>query len=163
MSELHPEVTLDALTVRVDGMPIDLVHDVKGTGLLLVPCVFAWPCVVVDPGRLGTPRLVYGPRGVRTLWDTDRDVASSDTLAVLLGRGRAAVLSATALPQTTTDLARFLGMTPPSVSAHLSTLRRSGLLVSRRAGRRVLYEQTVLARTLIAAGEEQRSNAPGAA
>src|SRR5262249_30877739 len=42
------------------------------------------------------------------------------------GRGRAAVLSCLGLPMSTTELALRLGMSPPAVSQHLATLRRSG-------------------------------------
>jgi len=39
----------------------------------------------------------------------------------------------------------------PAVSAHLAMLRRSGLVTSWRAGRRVLYQLTPLARSVLAA------------
>jgi DNA-binding transcriptional ArsR family regulator len=39
----------------------------------------------------------------------------------------------------------------PAVSAHLDVLRRAGLVTSWRAGRRVLYQTTPLARSVLAA------------
>src|SRR6266516_1396049 len=39
----------------------------------------------------------------------------------------------------------------PAVSAHVAVLRRSGLVTSWRAGRRVLYQLTPLARSVLAA------------
>jgi DNA-binding transcriptional ArsR family regulator len=52
------------------------------------------------------------------------------------------ILRAVAVPLSTSDLARALGQSKPAVSAHLAVLRRSGLVTSRRAGRRVLYQCT---------------------
>jgi DNA-binding transcriptional ArsR family regulator len=67
-------------------------------------------------------------------------------------RLRAAILSCLALPKSTTDLARELGQSAPSVSFHLSVLRRNGLVTSWRSGRRVLYRRTPLASGLLAGG-----------
>jgi DNA-binding transcriptional ArsR family regulator len=43
----------------------------------------------------------------------------------------------------------------PAVSAHLGVLRRAGLLTSWRAGRRVLYQRTPLATSIIAASSDR--------
>jgi DNA-binding transcriptional ArsR family regulator len=69
----------------------------------------------------------------------------------LLGRTRAAILYAVALPRSTSDLAAELDQSMPAISAHLAVLRRSGLVSSWRAGRRVLYQLTPLARSVLAA------------
>jgi DNA-binding transcriptional ArsR family regulator len=59
--------------------------------------------------------------------------------------------SAPSRPGSTTELALELGQSPPAVSAHLSILRRCGLVTSWRSGRRVLYQQTPLAGSIVTA------------
>jgi len=51
----------------------------------------------------------------------------------------------------TTDLAGQLGQSSAAVSEHLAVLRRSGLVTSWRSGRRVLYQRTPLATSIVAA------------
>jgi DNA-binding transcriptional ArsR family regulator len=71
-------------------------------------------------------------------------------------RDRAAVLVSLKLPKTTTDLARELGHSPATISEHLATLRRCGLLMYWRVGRRVLYVQTPLGASIAATGSHRR-------
>ena len=73
-------------------------------------------------------------------------------VADLLGRSRAALLARLDLPLSTTQVARDLGLSVAAVSEHLSVLRRSGLVRSRRAGRQVLYQRTALGTDLLGAG-----------
>jgi DNA-binding transcriptional ArsR family regulator len=115
-------------------------------GLLLVPCVFAWPDVIVrtaDP----QPALTYSPRGLGRLWSEQTKL--SDALAGLIGRSRAAVLAQFDLPMTTTQLACLLDLTPPTLSVHLRTLAASGVVTARRDGRSVLYQRTRLGEELL--------------
>jgi DNA-binding transcriptional ArsR family regulator len=72
-----------------------------------------------------------------------------DTLASLLGRSRAAILTSLSVPRCTTELALTLGQSPPAVSQHLSVLRRSALVVSWRSGRKVLYKRTALGASIV--------------
>jgi DNA-binding transcriptional ArsR family regulator len=44
-----------------------------------------------------------------------------------------------------------IGQSPPSISQHLSVLRRSGLVTSWRSGRSVLYRRTTLASSIVEA------------
>jgi DNA-binding transcriptional ArsR family regulator len=153
LADLHPRVKLHDHALQIGTHNPVTEHDLSGTGLLLVPCAFSWPYLDVGIGNPWPPHLVYGARGVGNLWH-DRlpaTVGSADALGELLGRSRAAVLLSLALPQSTTDLARELGQSPPAVSAHLSVLRRNGLVSSWRAGRRVLYQRTPLAASVITA------------
>lgn len=62
------------------------------------------------------------------------------------------MLTALDEPSTTTALAHRLGLAASSVSAHLTVLRDSGLLTSRRYGHQVLYERTPLG-IMLASGE----------
>ena len=154
LADLHPDLELQEHAIRIDNPRHSIDHDLRGAGLLLVPCVFAWPHIVIDQGSPGErhPSLTYGPRGIGTLWPNELPpAAEDDALGALLGRSRAAILVSVDLPRSTTDLARELGQSPPAVSAHLAVLRRNGLVTSWRNGRRVLYQRTPLATSIIAA------------
>jgi DNA-binding transcriptional ArsR family regulator len=153
LADLHPGVKLHDGAIQVGTQGPVTEHDLSGEGLRLIPCAFGWPYLEVDFGRSWPPHLVYGARGVGALWHEGASAAAEnlDVLGELLGRSRAAILVSVALPMSTTDLARQLGQSPPAVSAHLSALRRSGLVTSRRVGRRVLYQHTPLATSIITA------------
>jgi DNA-binding transcriptional ArsR family regulator len=154
LSGLHPEVSVRGEVLRIDKPRHSVDHDLAGDGLILVPSLFAWPNLMVDkaPGRPAT--LVYACRGAGTLWGRGNPRAGGDdgALGSLLGQSRAEILGCLALPKSTTEIAGELRQSPPSVSFHLSVLRRSGLVRSWRAGRRVLYQRTQLADGLVAAG-----------
>ncbi|MGW7612828.1 DUF5937 family protein [Streptomyces sp. NPDC054766] len=137
------------LTVEVGGR-----HErhLAGQGLVLMPSVFSWPDVISGFESPWQATLVYPARGIGGLWaePTDR---TPDALVRLLGRGRAAVLTALDEPAGTTALAHRLRLAPSSVSAHLAALRDAGLLVSRRYGHQVLYERTPLGIALASGGD----------
>ncbi|MEU6539439.1 DUF5937 family protein [Streptomyces sp. NPDC047000] len=128
------------LTVAFRG---EYERHLDGRGLVLMPSVFIWPDVVSTFEPPWQPTLVYPARGIGGLWG-ERDGRTPDALVRLLGRGRAAVLTALEEPAGTTELARRLELAPSSVSAHLTVLRDAGLLTARRYGHRVLYERTPL-------------------
>jgi DNA-binding transcriptional ArsR family regulator len=125
--------------------------------------VFVWPRLWVELGMLGQPSLTYGARGIGTLWaERSTEPDREDTLGELLGRSRAEILAGLRLPRSTTDLAQEIGLTPATVSSHLSILRRSGLVTCRRSGRRVLYQRTALASMMISASTDgDRAEAAG--
>ncbi|MEU2563424.1 DUF5937 family protein [Streptomyces longispororuber] len=122
-----------------------------GRGLVLMPSVFSWPEVISGFDPPWQPTLVYPARGIADWWAAPAD-HTPEALARLLGRNRAAVLTALAQPATTSALAQRLGLAPSSVSAHLSTLRAAGLLHARRYGHQVLYERTPLGAALATGG-----------
>ncbi|MEJ3746880.1 DUF5937 family protein [Actinomycetes bacterium KLBMP 9797] len=153
LSSLHPEISVRDEVLQIDKPRHSVEHDLAGDGLLLMPSVFAWPGLVVDKAPDRPASLVYACRGVGTLWGGgSADDIGDDALGALLGHSRAAILNCLAAPRSTTELARELGQSAPSVSFHLSVLRRSGLVTSWRSGRRVLYRRTPLASGLVAAG-----------
>lgn len=152
LSSLHPEISVRGEVLQIDKPRHSVEHDLAGDGLLLMPSVFAWPGLVVDKAPDRPASLVYACRGVGTLW-AGAAQPGDDALGALLGHSRAAILGCLALPKSTSELARELGQSPPSVSFHLSVLRRNGLVTSWRSGRRVLYRRTPLAGGLVAAGD----------
>lgn len=148
---LHPSVAFrgDLLTIvkYYEGRA-----QLRSRGLLLVPCVFVWPDVMVrtaDP----LPCLTYSPRGLGRLWESAPDTPGAppdSPLAVVVGRTRAVILALLELPMSTTQLAAQLGLSAPTLNVHLTSLRAAGILSSRRAGRTVLYQRTALGDQLLA-------------
>jgi DNA-binding transcriptional ArsR family regulator len=141
---LHPKITWrdGALRFAATGHE-DL--DLSGTELVLVPSVFAWPGAAVsfDP-----PSVTYPARGIGGIWKPATRPDSD--LAHLIGRTRAALLSALAEPSSTTGLAARCGVPVSSVSEHLAVLRAAGLVSTRRTGRFLLHQRTALGIALAA-------------
>lgn len=161
-ADLHPEVEFAPPNRLLIGKPHKAVREPSGRGLMLVPCVFAWPRLLVLHNEPYQPTLTYSPRGIGRLWTdgtggTD-GTHSADTLAQplgeLMGRSRAALLTQLDLPLTTTQLASYLGVSAPAVSQHLAVLRRCRLVTSRRSGRWILHQRTPLAAELLGQSTE---------
>lgn len=150
LGNLHPELEYAEDALRILWPTWQSQSRLDGAGVLLVPCVFAWPSLLVDTDPR-CPTLIYSPRGVGQVWEGSAR-SSAPPVADLLGRSRAALLARLDLPLSTTQVARDLGLSAASVSEHLSVLRRSGLVSSRRSGRQVLYQRTALGTDLLGAG-----------
>lgn len=138
---LHQTVRWDQGTLYVHPTkkaPADV--DLAGRGLLLVPAAFTWPNVWPRTDPPWDPALVYPPSGIADLWASDE--RRDDALESLLGRRRAQVLLELDRPASTLGLAQRMGVSPGSVSDHLTILRRAGLVMRRREGRRVIYART---------------------
>ena len=145
---LHPSVAR-----RGDLLTIAKYYEgrarLRGRGLLLVPCAFTWPDVLVstaDP----LPCLTYSPRGLGRLWASAPDTSTAP-LAAVVGRTRATILALLELPMSTTQLAAQMSLAAPTLSVHLTSLRAAGILTARRDGRVVLYQRTPLGDQLVAA------------
>jgi DNA-binding transcriptional ArsR family regulator len=152
LKDLHPELRLDQATIRITACPGSRNYDLEGNGLLLIPCVFAGSHLWFDPGSLGPPSIGYDPRGLGTVWDDNGTTpGSGDPLSALIGHARTAILHSAGLPRTTTDLARELSLSGATISVHLSILKRCGMVTSWRSGRRVLYQRTPLASSILSA------------
>jgi DNA-binding transcriptional ArsR family regulator len=149
LGNLHPELEYAEDALRILWPTWQSQNRLDGAGVLLVPCVFAWPSLLVDTGPR-CPTLIYSPRGVGQVWEGSAR-SSAPRVADLLGRSRAALLVRLDLPLSTTQVARDLGLSAAAVSEHLSVLRRSGLVTSRRSGRQVLYQRTALGTDLLGA------------
>ncbi|WP_433301853.1 ArsR/SmtB family transcription factor [Actinoplanes sp. CA-030573] len=106
--------------------------------LLLVPLIFSRGALFCSTDHPEIVMVTYQARGSALLASMPAPVAD-DRLAILVGRGRAAVLRALVTPATTTSLATALGLAPSTVSEHLTSLLAAGVIHRRRAGRRVLY------------------------
>jgi hypothetical protein len=129
----------------------------EGRGLTLVPSVFvgAVPGLHQNPNDETAPPVLVLPAGderVRHghLWDSPKD--RTIALAALVGRNRAAVLSAIAEGGTTTEVASRVGISLAAASQHASVLRGAGLIITRRQGSSVLHVLTPLGADLLQAG-----------
>ena len=81
------------------------------------------------------------------------DSEPADGLAALLGSTRGEVLRRLGTAgASTSELARILDILVASASQHASVLRRSGLVVSRRAGNAVVHRITPLGTALLRGG-----------
>ncbi|WP_161962243.1 ArsR/SmtB family transcription factor [Nocardioides speluncae] len=150
LNDLHPEVTLDGHTLSIDK-PQHADATYPGAVLTLVPSVFTWPRLLINHEDSGEFELTYAARGVGRVWEgVEPEERTEDRLGALLGHTRAAILAMLSVPMSTTQVARDLGQSPGSVSQHLAILRDSGMVVSWRSGRSVLYRQTPLAASLVA-------------
>lgn len=152
LKDLHPQLQLRQSTIRLSKNGRRN-YDLEGNGLVLMPCVFAGPHLMFDPAGLGVPAISYGPRGLAAVWDSNGVAPqAADPLVALIGTSRTAILRGTELPRTTTDLAREMSLSGASISAHLSILKSCGMVTSWRSGRRVLYQRTPLAASVLSAG-----------
>lgn len=148
LGDLHPEVSLDGAVLNIDKPRYpDATYD--GHHLTLVPSIFLGPALVLDH-EADAFELTYPARGVGRVWEelTDQP-AADDPLAALIGSSRSAILQQLVIPLSTTQLARRLEQSPATVSRHLSILRDSGMVVSWRSGRSMLYRRTALAGSLV--------------
>ncbi|MEV6344972.1 DUF5937 family protein [Actinoplanes sp. NPDC051851] len=160
LNDLHESVHWADGTLTADQRHCTAPDVPDGSGLVLIPSVFAWPSVLTV-SSWGTPQLAYPAQGVATLWEEPS--RAPDPLGALLGRGRARILAALAGPLSTTELAGHTGISAGGVSQQLRVLRDAGLVRTHREGRRLLNSRTPIADALLAAtgGHTGRTNAEG--
>ncbi|MDG4794302.1 winged helix-turn-helix domain-containing protein [Micromonospora sp. WMMD1082] len=121
-------------------------HSLAGRGLLFVPTVFGTLITYVE--QPWPYAIVYRASGVAELLGPPDPARPDDALDRLVGRSRAAVLRALALPATTSQLVAQLGLSLGGVGDHLTVLREAGLVTRVRSGRAVRYRRTPLGDTL---------------
>jgi DNA-binding transcriptional ArsR family regulator len=153
LQTIHPRARWLGTTLEVD-VEHDLTVTAGGRGVTFLPSVFGAERPLIDTHPDGSLLIVYPAVTPLPLVD---DSPAADPLAELLGRTRAAVLELATAPQSTSELARELGISPATVSQHTRTLRSAGLLVTERAGKAVLHTVTPLGdRVLAATGQPRR-------
>jgi DNA-binding transcriptional ArsR family regulator len=114
-------------------------------GLLLIPSLFITDRVQCTTSDHWTPAIYYPAPG-RYLWAAPPTPRSLDRL---LGTTRSKILAALVTPLQTTVVAGLVGVTAPTASEHLATLRSAGLIDSSRSGRTVTHELTTAGRALL--------------
>jgi DNA-binding transcriptional ArsR family regulator len=149
-ADLSPRIRLVGDTVQVQmNTDTHFSRSTAGEGLTLVPTLFTHNASApISPDE--PPLVMYGARGVGTLWETERS-ASTHALDGLIGAVRARLLVMLDAPGSSTELARRLDVTPTAVNQHLRAMRAAGLLTSARHGRSVLYLRSQLGDDLLAA------------
>jgi DNA-binding transcriptional ArsR family regulator len=120
--------------------------ELGGRGLVLYPCV-GWTGHVLSGDSPDGARCLFYP-AITPLPLVDVS-DGGDPIAELLGLTRAAVLQAAVEPHSTGELARDLGISAASVSAHTKTLRAAGLLTSERDGKAVFHSASPLGHRLL--------------
>jgi hypothetical protein len=123
----------DAIRFSDQALPDRLITD---EGLIFVPHTAgggSWTCE--RPAQYALVYPAHAPAAAA-------EVAGPDALSALLGPGRARVLRELALPATSSQLAKSLGVSLGTVSAHLAVLRGAGVVAGSRAGRSVIYRLT---------------------
>ena len=129
--------------------PYDVRTQLTNTDVVLAPSALGWPNLAVqliDPADsvICYPATEIGSQPVRD--------AAGDGVGALVGSSRARLLSHLRDPCSTTELSARTGLSPATVSHHLSVLLRSGLLVRQRHGRKVLYRRTERGDSLVSLG-----------
>ena len=130
---------------------VDLQHDLGGHGMLIMPSAF-WtgpPVFVLDGERLPNVLVYAAQPGGRADGPEHASAPGNDSLAILIGSTRAAVLRALAEPCGTADLAATTGISVASASEHAKALRDADLVQTRREGRSVRHSLTPLGRTML--------------
>lgn len=128
-------------TVAVnDGM--DLVVELHGRGLVLMPSAYIWPAVVAIVDEPWQPMIAYPARGIADLWQ--QAAPPPDALVRLLGRTRALLLAGLDRPASTGMLAALHGLSPSGASKQLIAMRDAGLITGTRHGHEIRYARTRL-------------------
>ncbi len=149
LNSLHPQICWrdGALDVHAPG---ESEIDLDGRGLRLMPSIWTRSAVPVSWRQ---PTLVYPIRAVS--WAQLPTSNHHNRLATVLGTTRARVLRALTSAHSTTELARSIGISPASASAHAAALRGAGLVTTQRNGQAVRHELTELGRAMTSANPER--------
>ncbi|MFD9903174.1 ArsR/SmtB family transcription factor [Streptomyces sp. NPDC059063] len=120
-----------------------------GRGLVLQP-TFHWTGHPLVADLPDSPAFLTYPAGTGLPPAPDAAAGGADdALARVLGRTRLDILLLLADEHTTSGLARRLGISNATVSAHTAALRGGGLISTVRAGRAVLHRRTALGSLLL--------------
>lgn len=150
LHDLHPSARWQGGRLEVDTRHTETCV-LGGRGLLLMPSAFRGLRAAAITRLPWQPTVIYPARGLATLWKPRSD-ADLGAIARVIGAARARLLSELDVPHSSTDLVQRTGMSPASVSEHLSALRDAGLTTSRREGRYVLHARSERAEQLLDSG-----------
>ncbi|MFJ4775367.1 helix-turn-helix domain-containing protein [Streptomyces sp. NPDC088762] len=148
LASTHPAARWSGTAFEV-GSPPDYEVHLGGRGLTLMPSSF-WTGRPLLSGPPGGPYALLYP--ALTPFPLAAADAAEGALDALLGRTRAAVLQQLVRQRTTSELARDLDISLPSVSEHTRTLRAAGLITTERDGKAVLHSVTGLGVDLLHSG-----------
>jgi DNA-binding HxlR family transcriptional regulator len=139
LRSMHPKLTFrDGMIELLKNRDAEFYLD--GSGMQLVPSIFAGNMLMYQVVPEWQPMLIYSPRGLG-LWQQSAQ-EHNHSLELALGEGRARVLQTLATPSNTGEIARRLEISAGAASQHLSRLQQAGLVEPNRSGRRVYYHLT---------------------
>lgn len=147
IASLHERVSWHEDSVRVRMHSWSEFVSCAGSGLLLVPSVFASPWCSVLTEKPVQPTLFYPVHALVNTWHR-RDTSAERALSALMGEGRSRVLLCLTGPRSTSEVAGLCSLAVSTASHHLTALRDAGLVSSRRDGARVLHTRTLLGDSL---------------
>lgn len=151
---IHPKIHYGDGAVRIDdGSDLEVV--LGGRGVVLMPSAYIWPTVAVVTDEPWQPTIAYPARGIAGLWR--HADPPPGTLARLLGRSRAMLLTSLDQPASTSALAARHGFSPSGTSGHLIALRDAGLVAGTRHGHEIRYARTRLGTGLVRASRKPPS------
>ncbi|WP_433330244.1 ArsR/SmtB family transcription factor [Spirillospora sp. CA-294931] len=149
LTNLHPAARWSPPDLHLP-YPVKRVLHLNGRGLRLLPSFFCWrrPITLCDPSR--APVLVF-PIDHDPGWLASAPrTPTHRSLAALLGRTRAVVLTTIAAQSsTTTQIAHRAGVSLAAASQHTAVLREAGLIATQRRGNRSIHTITPAAKALI--------------
>ncbi len=154
LAGLHPGSTWAGATLQIP-VPSALSIDLAGRGLTLLPSTVWCGRPLVGEHPDGSVLLVYAAATPLPLAAGSVD---GDSLAALLGATRAEVLAHTAVPSTTGELARAIGVSSATASVHAKVLRGAGLITTLRDGKAVLHSLTPLGEELLQIGSQPQAS-----
>ncbi|MFE2552187.1 DUF5937 family protein [Streptomyces sp. NPDC059355] len=140
LASIHPAAAWSDTVFEV-GLEPDYEVRLGGGGLMLMPSAFWTGRPLLAGLQDGSHVLHYPAMTPLPLVEPGR---AEGALDALLGRTRAAVLHLLIEQRTTSELARDLDISLPSVSEHTRTLRAAGLITTERDGKAVLHSATGL-------------------
>jgi DNA-binding transcriptional ArsR family regulator len=141
---LHWDTNHETLPPLTEALDIHL----SGRGVIFMPTMF-WSGLATEDGSR-PPVVTYPiPGGALALAHRDDDAGRRAAIAGLLGRTRAAVLEASVIGRSTSELATHLDISPGSASEHAKALRLAGLVTSHRHGNTVRHYISPLGQSLL--------------
>jgi DNA-binding transcriptional ArsR family regulator len=147
LNSLHPKASFDGSVLEIADYSGERDLYLNGRGLRLVPSYFKLPDKPITLADPDLPQVL--------VYSVDRTAgliaaAGREQVAALLGRTRAALLEATAVGGSTTELAARVAVSPAAASQHLTVLREAGLVISVRDANVVRHTVTSLGRAMLA-------------
>ncbi|MFL6077744.1 MAG: helix-turn-helix domain-containing protein [Mycobacteriales bacterium] len=155
LTTLHPTLAWQAQTLVFTIPGPKLTTGTAGRGFILMPCAFGRDSIHPSIRPDQTPTLIYSARQPQ-----HPPPPTTDTLATLLGGGKAKALRALSVECTTSELARRLYIGKSTASEHVGVLRAAGLITTERDGQRVRHSLTPLGAELISANPAPHGRRP---
>lgn len=147
---LHSTITWDAPTIQVKTTGYSDEVDCGGTGLVLVPSVFAPTdfCALLTTTEI-QPTIFYPAHGIYETWHLT-STRTAQGLKALVGAVRAQLLLELNESLSTSECADLCDVAVSTAHHHLTVMRSAGLIDSAREGTRILHTRTPLGEALSA-------------